>query len=62
LPRHINHSIRWYLPSSSRAAVWAGMSVPASSASSPGDLAASARARYVRTARLTHVMLDVNAA
>ena len=64
LPRHINHSIRWYLLLAGvAAALWAGMSVPAVlGVITRGDLAVLRGTGTVRTAWLTHVMLDVNAA
>ena len=64
LPRHIDHSIRWYLLLAGvAAALWAGMSVPAVlGVITRGDLAVLRAVGTVRTAWLTHVMLDVNAA
>src|SRR5690242_13184141 len=64
LPRHIDYSIRWYLLLAGvAAALWAGMSVPAVlGAITRGDLAILRAVGTVRTAWLTHVMLDVNAA
>ena len=64
LPRHINYSIRWYLLLAAvAAALLAGMSVPALlGVITRGDLAVLRGIATVRTAWLTHVMLDVNAA
>ena len=64
LPRHIDHSIRWYLLLAGVAgALWAGMSVPAVlGIITRADLAVPRVVATVRTAWLTHLMLDVNAA
>jgi cytosine/uracil/thiamine/allantoin permease len=64
LPRHIDHSIRWYLLLAGVAGVlWAGMSVPAVlGIITRADLVVLRVVATVRAAWLTHVMLDVNAA
>jgi tRNA A-37 threonylcarbamoyl transferase component Bud32/membrane-associated phospholipid phosphatase len=64
LPRHINHSIRWYLLLAGVVGVlWAAMSVPAVlGLITRGDLAVLRTVATVRAAWLTHLMLDVNAA
>jgi tRNA A-37 threonylcarbamoyl transferase component Bud32 len=64
LPRHIDHSIRWYLLLAAVAgALWAGMSVPAVlGITTRADLVVLRVVATVRTAWLTHLMLDVNAA
>jgi len=63
LPRHIDHSIRWYLLLVGvAAALWAGMSVPAVlGVITRGDLVILHAVAAVRTAWLTRLMLDVNA-
>jgi tRNA A-37 threonylcarbamoyl transferase component Bud32/membrane-associated phospholipid phosphatase len=63
LPRHIDHSIRWYLLLAGvAAALWAGMSVPAVlGVITRGDLVILHAVAAVRTAWLTRLMLDVNA-
>ena len=63
LPRHIDHSIRWYLLLAGVAgALWAGMSVPAVlGVITRADLAVLRVVATVRAAWLTHLMLDVNA-
>ena len=63
LPRHIDHSIRWYLLLAGvAAALWAGMSVPAVlGVITRADLVVLRAVATVRTAWLTHLMLDVNA-
>ena len=63
LPRHIDHSTRWYLLLAGLAgALWAGMSVPAAlGVITRADLAALQAVAAVRTAWLTRLMLDVNA-
>ena len=63
LPRHINHSIRWYLALAGIAgALWAAMSVPAVlGLITRADLAVLHALAAVRTAWLTRLMLDVNA-
>jgi tRNA A-37 threonylcarbamoyl transferase component Bud32 len=63
LPRHINHSIRWYLLLTGIAGVlWAGMSVPVLlGLITRADLVVLHAVAAVRTAWLTDVMLQVNA-
>ena len=63
LPRHIDHSIRWYLLLAGVAGVlWAGMSVPAIlGLITRADLTVLRAVATVRTAWLTRLMLDVNA-
>jgi len=63
LPRHIDHSIRWYLLLAGVAGVlWAGMSVPAVlGIITRADLVVLRVVATVRAAWLTHLMLDVNA-
>ncbi|HYB48332.1 MAG TPA: hypothetical protein VED20_13405, partial [Streptosporangiaceae bacterium] len=63
LPRHIDHSIRWYLALGGIAgALWAAMSVPAVlGLITRADLAVLRVVAAVRTAWLTRLMLDVNA-
>ena len=63
LPRHIDHSIRWYLLLVGVAgALSAGMSVPAVlGLITRADLAVLHAVAAVRTAWLTRLMLDVNA-
>ncbi len=63
LPRHIDHSTRWYLLLAGVAgALWAGMSVPAAlGVITRADLAALRAVAAVRTGWLTRLMLDVNA-
>ena len=63
LPRHINHSIRWYLLLTGIAgALWAAMSVPVLlGLITRADLVVLHAVAAVRTAWLTHVMLQVNA-
>ena len=64
LPRHVDPSIRWYLLLAGLAAtLWAAMSVPAVlGVITRADLAVLRAVATVRTAWLTHVMLDVDAA
>ena len=64
LPRHIDHSIRWYLLLAGvTAALWAAMSVPAVlGVITRGDLAVLRAVAPVRTAWLTHLTLAVNTA
>ncbi len=64
LPRHIDHSIRWYLLLAGVAGVlWAGMSIPALlGIITRADLVVLRVVATVRAAWLTHLMLDVNAA
>jgi tRNA A-37 threonylcarbamoyl transferase component Bud32 len=63
LPRHINHSIRWYLLITGIGGVlWAAMSVPVLlGLITRADLVVLHAVAAVRTAWLTHVMLQVNA-
>jgi tRNA A-37 threonylcarbamoyl transferase component Bud32 len=63
LPRHINHSIRWYLLLTGIAgALWAAMSVPVPlGLITRADLVVLHAVAAVRTAWLTHLMLQVNA-
>jgi tRNA A-37 threonylcarbamoyl transferase component Bud32 len=63
LPRHINHSIRWYLLLTGVAgALWAAMSVPVPlGLITRADLVVLHAVAAVRTAWLTHLMLQVNA-
>jgi tRNA A-37 threonylcarbamoyl transferase component Bud32/membrane-associated phospholipid phosphatase len=63
LPRHINHSIRWYLALGGIAgALWAAMSVPAVlGLITRADLPVLHAVAAVRTAWLTRLMLDVDA-
>ena len=63
LPRHIDHSIRWYLALAGIAgALWVAMSVPAAlGLITRADLAVLHVVAAVRTAWLTRLMLDVNA-
>jgi tRNA A-37 threonylcarbamoyl transferase component Bud32/membrane-associated phospholipid phosphatase len=63
LPRHIDHTIRWYLALAGIAgALWATMSVPAVlGLITRADLAVLHAVAAVRTAWLTRLMLDVNA-
>ena len=63
LPRHIDHSIRWYLALTGIAgALWAAMSVPpVLGLITRADLAVLHAVAAVRTAWLTRLMLDVNA-
>ena len=63
LPRHIDHSIRWYLLLAGVAGVlWAGMSVPAIlGLITRADLTVLRAVATVRAAWLTRLMLDVNA-
>jgi len=62
LPRHINHSLRWYLLLGGIAgALWAAMSVPVVlGLITRGDLVVLHAVAAVRTAWLTQVMLHVN--
>jgi len=62
LPRHIDHSIRWYLALTGIAgALWAAMSVPpVLGLITRADLAVLHAVAAVRTAWLTRLMLDVN--
>ena len=64
LPRHIDHSIRWYLLLAGvTAALWTAMSVPAVlGVITRGDLAVLRAVAPVRTAWLTHLTLAVNTA
>ncbi len=63
LPRHIEHSTRWYLVLAGLAgALWACMSIPATlGIITRADLATLRVVATVRTAWLTRLMLDVNA-
>ena len=63
LPRHVNHSIRWYLLLTGIAgALWAAMSVPVLlGLITRADLVVLHAVAAVRTAWLTQVMLQVNA-
>ena len=63
LPRHNEHSTRWYLVLAGLAgALWACMSVPAAlGIITRADLATLRVVATVRTAWLTRLMLDVNA-
>ncbi len=63
LPRHVDHSIRWYLLLGGVAgALWAGMSIPAVlGVITRVDLAVLRVVATVRDAWLTHLMLHVNA-
>jgi tRNA A-37 threonylcarbamoyl transferase component Bud32/membrane-associated phospholipid phosphatase len=62
LPRHIDHSTRWYLLLAGVAgALWAGMSIPAAlGVITRADLAALRAIAGLRSAWLTRLMLDVN--
>jgi tRNA A-37 threonylcarbamoyl transferase component Bud32/membrane-associated phospholipid phosphatase len=62
LPRHIDHSIRWYLLLAGvTAALWAAMSVPAVlGVITRGDLAVLRAVATARTGWLTHALLAVN--
>jgi len=63
LPRPIGRSIRWYLLLGGlTATLWAGMSIPASlGVITRADLVVLQAIATVRTAWLTHLMLDANA-
>ena len=63
LPRHIDHSTRWYLLLAEIAgALWACMLVPAAlGVITRADLAVLRAIAAVRTAWLTRLMLDANA-
>ena len=63
LPRHIDHSIRWYLALAGIVgALWVARSVPAVlGLITRGDLAVLRAVAAVRTAWLTRLMLDINA-
>ena len=63
LPRHIDHSIRWYLALGGLAgALWVAMSVPvALGVITRADLVILHAVAAARTAWLTRLMLDVNA-
>jgi tRNA A-37 threonylcarbamoyl transferase component Bud32 len=63
LPRHIEHSTRWYLLLLGLAAVlWAGLSIrPVLALVTRGDLAVLRAVATLRSAPLTTVMLDVDA-
>ncbi len=60
LPRHVDPSIRWYLPLAGlAAALWAGLMVPSILGIITGaDLVILRAVAMVRTPWLTHVMLD----